>query len=363
MSDLRILPIEDWPALDRSLWARGVEPRGLFERGGRGADWSEHSRRKTAGGYGFFLCWLQAQSAWNPEAGPTDRVTRDRVVAYVAELRRDCAPYTVLCRVQELYDAVRVMAPEADWGWLVQIYRALRAQVRPSRDKLSRLKPIDELASLGERLMEEAEAAPDWSARRRAVGYRDGLMIAVLAYRPVRLKNFARMRLGHHLTKIGGRWQILLAAEETKSHVPYEGVFPSALEPGLKRYLEVHRTVLMRGERTEADAPPVSPELDAVWVSQVGTQLEEGAVARRIVKHTKAAFGRSVPPHWFRDAAATSIAIDNPRHIGDASLVLGHAGLSTTERHYNNARSLEASRRHAATLAGLRETLGVGRKG
>ena len=50
-----------------------------------------------------------------------------------------------------------------------QVYRSLRAQVRPVRDKFSRLKPIDELVALGERLMDEAEAAAGWSARRRAV--------------------------------------------------------------------------------------------------------------------------------------------------------------------------------------------------
>jgi len=112
-----------------------------------------------------------------------------------------------------------------------------------------------------------------------------------------------------------------------------------------------------------ADAAPIDPELDAVWVSEVGTQLEAGALGRRIVDHTRSAFDRSVPPHWFRDAAATSIAVDNPKHIGDASLVLGHAGLSTTERHYNHARSLEASRRHAETLARLRRSLNHERKG
>jgi integrase len=336
----------------------------LFETGGAGAGWSDYSRRKTASGNRHWLSWLAAEGLLDPDAHPADRVTRERVVAYVEHLRVGRAPYTVLCRIQELYAAMRVMAPEADWNWLAQLYRTLRAQVRPAREKVSRLKPIDELAALGERLTGEAETALGWSARRRAVGYRDGLMIALLAYRPIRLKNLAMMRLGRHLTKIGGCWQISFAAGETKSHVPYEATVPSALALALERYLEVHRPVLMGGERVDrADAPPINPGLDAVWVSEVGTQLEEGALARRIVNHTKAAFGRSVPPHWFRDAAATSIAIDNPRHIGDASLALGHAGLSTTERHYNHARSLEASRRHVATLAGLRETLGVGRKG
>jgi hypothetical protein len=63
----------------------------------------------------------------------------------------------------------------------------------------------------------------------------------------------------------------------------------------------------------------------------------------------------------FRDCAATSIAIDNPKHVGDASLVLGHAGHRMTEKHYNHARSLEASRRLARTL--VRFARSAGRKG
>ena len=121
----------------------------------------------------------------------------------------------------------------------------------------------------------------------------------------------------------------------------------------------------MRGERADgrADAPAINPELDAVWVSEVGTQLEIGALGRRIVDNTKAAFGRSVSPHMFRDDAATSTAVDNPKHIGDASLVLGHAGHAMTEKHYNRARSLDASRRQAEALTRLRRSLNHERQG
>ncbi len=34
--------------------------------------------------------------------------------------------------------------------------------------------------------------------------------------------------------------------------------------------------------------------------------------------------------------------------------ILGHAGLATSERHYNQARSLEAGRRYQQTIAELR---------
>ena len=89
---------------------------------------------------------------------------------------------------------------------------------------------------------------------------------------------------------------------------------------------------------------------------EIGTMLENGALASRIRKHTKEAFGASLPPHWFRDAAATSIAVEDPRHVCDAHHILGNT-LATTEKHYNQARSLEASRRHQAMLAAIRSSL------
>ena len=184
-------------------------------------------------------------------------------------------------------------------------------------------------------------------------------MIALLAYRPVRLKNLAMMRLGRHLVKVGGSWRIVFAAEETKTHVPYEAVLPSALAPRLERYLDVHRPVLLRGGQSARQSRrPADPSGTRRGLG-VGSRNPARARSRWTTgsSTTPAGFGRGVSPHLFRDCAATSIAVDNPKHIGDASLVLGHAGHRTTEKHYNHARSLEASRRHAATLASLRESL------
>jgi hypothetical protein len=111
-------PIADWPDADRALRAKGVEAKGLF--GGVGAGWSEASRFKTARGYWHWLRWLDAHGFCDPNLSAADRVTRDRVAAYVAELTPVCAPYTVLCRIRELLDAMRVMAPQTDWAWLLE---------------------------------------------------------------------------------------------------------------------------------------------------------------------------------------------------------------------------------------------------
>jgi hypothetical protein len=346
----RRLPIADWPAPDRELWNKVVEPGGLFGCGGSGAHWSAASRVFVACGYNRWLSWLASKELLDPEMRPAGRVTRERVEAYVLETQAKRAPYTVLARVQGLHDALRVMEPESNWKWLAQLRRSLKAQVYPTRDKLSRLKQPEDLIALGKRLMDEAEAASQGLSRRRAIRYRDGLLICLLTYRLMRRKNLVMMRLGRHLVKVGCSWRIVFAAEEIKTRRRYDAAFPAALAPRLERYLDTYRPVLLQGEPKDGNS-------DAVWVSEDGIQLTYEAVAFQIVNRTFREFGHSLSPHLFRDCAATAVAIDNPKHIGDASLILGHAGHRTTEKHYNHARSLEASRRHAAMLASLRESL------
>ena len=46
--------------------------------------------------------------------------------------------------------------------------------------------------------------------------YRNGLMIALLAYCPIRLKNFATLEIGRSFVNVDGTWWIVLTAAETK---------------------------------------------------------------------------------------------------------------------------------------------------
>ncbi|MGC2080449.1 MAG: hypothetical protein WA728_31450 [Xanthobacteraceae bacterium] len=345
------LPIVAWPEQDRLAWEARTRPAGLFEQKGAGAEWSPRSRIKTAKGYGRWLCWLEQKGLLDPALTPGARVTKPLIADYVAMLSASCAPYTVVCRLQELYDTLRVLAPDTDWRWLAELWMRLGRRAEPVRNKRVRLRPTRDLVDLGRGMMKSAEHVKGWSRRRRAVEYRDGLMIAVRAYRPLRLSNFTSIVLGVHLVQQRGAWWLKFTAGEMKAKRPYEVAFPRALIPELEHYLAVHRPVLLAGETGQ-----LSPSTDALWVSEIGTMLENGALATRIRKHTRKAFGASLPPHWFRDAAATSIAEEDPRHVCDAHHVLGNTR-ATTEKYYNQARSLEASRRHQALLAVLRSSL------
>ena len=76
-----------------------------------------------------------------------------------------------------------------------------------------------------------------------------------------------------------------------------------------------------------------------------------------VVARTREALGQPINPHLFRDSAIPSIAIDDPKHIGIATRLLGHRNQSTTERYYNQARSIEASRRMRDSLLARRNGL------
>jgi hypothetical protein len=87
------------------------------------------------------------------QVAPADRITPQHVQDYVVNLRCENADFTVLCRIQELYDAIRVIAPDRNWTWLRRVQNALRSRSTPVRDKLSRMKPAAALIQLGKALI------------------------------------------------------------------------------------------------------------------------------------------------------------------------------------------------------------------
>lgn len=76
-----------------------------------------------------------------------------------------------------------------------------------------------------------------------------------------------------------------------------------------------------------------------------------------VKRRTEVAFGHGINLHLFRDCAATTLAMYDPSHVACAKDVLGHSDFRTIERHYNQARGLEASRSYNATLEALAKDL------
>src|SRR5262249_20273713 len=120
------------------------------------------------------------------------------------------------------------------------------------------------------------------------------------------------------------------------------------------RYLRQYRPLLVRRTgRWNRDGRATA----ALWVSTHGSAMTEIAIYFRIIKLTQERFVQAVNPHLFRDCAATSIAIEDPQHVRCVTSVLGHASLATSEKYYNQANGLEASRRLQGHVLALRRRL------
>jgi integrase len=256
----------------------------------------------------------------------------------------------VIARLIELKIMAGVMDPGRDWSWIYRMASSIRARHKPARPKRHRLVDITRLLDLGISLMAEAENQS--TKLRRFKAYRDGLMIALLASRPLRLRNLTGLALDRTLVRRGDAWWVQIPAAETKTKEPIELPRPELLVPHLETYLADHRAgiVALRGCCSGASGA-------ALWLSTHGIPMTDNGIYTRIVVRTCEGLGQPINPHLFRDSAATSIAIGDPAHIGVASRLLGHRTGSTTERYYNQARNVEASRLMQNHLLALRKGL------
>ena len=340
------LPVAEWPDADRRAWVNAKAPADIFDAPHRGGTWASASWHKAEVGYGRWLRWLTLHHPEQLALPPEARLTEGLLRGWHATLAATLAPMSQLSLVEDVTRAMSILAPKLKPSSpLTRLHANLRASATPSRNKRARLVMADVLRDLGRSLMDEALSTPDWSDRRRAVAFRDGLAISLLVYRPFRLKNFASLRIGHELVQSAGKWHLVLPREDTKNNRPHEARFPKALLGDLSTYLERFRPILLAGE---AGCTP--SDTDALWVSETGTAWESGALSRRIANLTQTRLNRRIPPHWFRDVAATTIAVEAPRNIADAHLVLGHASPMTTQKHYVQAQSLQAGAKFQAAM-------------
>src|SRR5262249_56932256 len=90
-----------------------------------------------------------------------------------------------------------------------------------------------------------------------ARGVRNGLMMALLALCPIRLKNFAALEIGHTFKEVHGSWWIVLPSISTKSSRPDERRVPELLTPFIDQYLNQSRPVLL-GSRPQTNILSIS---------------------------------------------------------------------------------------------------------
>ena len=177
----------------------------------------------------------------------------------------------------------------------------------------------------------------------RARQFRDGLIIALLASRPLRRRSFGALELGRNLHFAAGGYVIELDDHDTKAGHPVCFDVPDALTSAMTRYLETYRLLFPKANTTQA-----------LWLSSKGGRLGDDALYDLICRRTEQAFGFAIHPHLFRDIAATAIAREAPGSLAVARDLLTHAKFETTQQYYTQARTADAARTHAEVLARLR---------
>jgi site-specific recombinase XerD len=332
-----------WPAVDQAAWRAIVHDGGPFGPAGPGVSWAASTREAYVQAYGRWLHHLSATGQLDPSVAPGTRVTAASVRGFLEQLQ-GLADYTILTLIDSLYSVIRAMAPATDWGWLHRVRCHLRQEGPRSRPKHQRVLDSKRIFDAGLALI--AEASTIAHPKRRAAVFRDGLMLALLASRPLRRVNFAAISLGEHLVRVGEGWRLQFAASEMKNRRRLELPLPSRLAEPTSCYIEEHRPALLRGRVS-----------DRLWISTWGNPMTGHAIYIKVVEVTTKCLGRPLYLHLFRHCLATSLAIRDPQHVRMATTLLGQNRPRTTEEYYNQAQSLEAGRMFQRDINSIRPAL------
>jgi site-specific recombinase XerD len=223
--------------------------------------------------------------------------------------------------------------------------------------------PAARLLQLGLALLQRAGDALDGSSKadmdpRQAVAaardFRDGLIIALLASRPLRVKKLLQIEIGTHLRQSGNWTTLHFRPADTKNKRALDTVWPAVLQPALQQYLTQVRPLLIEVKAPGNVARSPRPPGAILWVTQGGTPLTPGGLRKVLARHTRRKFGYAITAHLFRDSVATTIANEDPNHVRYAARLLGHATLSTTEQNYIAANSSAALDLHHDLIASMR---------
>jgi integrase len=335
---LRSLPLVEWPRVDQEAWQDACRPACRLKRGGAASHLAAVSQGDFANRYGAFLGFLDRHKRLDLNvAHAAAHVISRNVEDYVAELQTRVRSVTVWNCVYKLRRAAELMTTTTAFFWLAEIEKDL-ALITVPRSKYDRLVMTERLLEAGLTLIAEAEAFAR-SDFARAKGVRNGLMIALMALCPIRIKNFASLELGRTFLEINGEWWIALPSGSTKTRKVDDRRVPCLLKSAIGAYVNTYRQILVRSHQ----------RTNALWLSSTdGQPLTANNMGILVSKITRETIGIAVSPHLFRAAAASTAAVyaDNNPYL--ASALLQHTDPRVTEEHYNRASSMSAVSDYAA---------------
>lgn len=346
MADPKHLPFSQWPEVDRQAFVAAYAPGDIFDdTAGPGAHLAAGTRAKIETGHRRWLGFLTLYYPGDLAMAPAERITRDRVRAFIAVLETELRPTSVAIYADDLYYAARLIAPDWNWDWLRALKSRLLARAKP-QDRFDRLVPPWFLLDLGIELMDWADAAADVRQRVRDIAYRDGLLIALLSIWPLRRRSITAMTVSRHVCLDPDGATLLLHPQDTKAKREESIRLPDYLLPCLRHYLDAVRPRF-----------PGAANHDGLWASNNSRPLTGVGIYRILNERVAKKYGKQMGLHDIRRSAATYIATTVPEMIDITPGVLQQTSNEVGEKHYDLSRSFEASRRHGDTITALRAGL------
>lgn len=280
------------------------------------------------------------------------RITPDRIAAYSEELKTHLSSVSVAMTLGALNSAARALSPQTILAWLTKRVCRLKLRAKPERDKRHAVQHTLDLYLFGKEVMDNADTGYG-RALAAAQRCQTGLMIALLAARPLRIRNFQDIIIGQSLRWGGRHYWLTFNHDQTKTGGVIDEPFPTDLVPYLEIFLRVRRPLIVaQARKYSGDGGHRS-----LWVNRYGFPMNEPALRDLIKTYTRRRFGTAVWPHLFRHCLLTSVAIDQPDLMKVSASLLGHTSHVTGEKHYNQARMIDAGRRFTATVTAMREEM------
>ncbi len=332
------MPFADWPLADRLAWERECVPSRRLRPGGAAAHLSDATQAGLVRCYGGLLACCERSGTLDREAEAAAHVTPQALEMFAAELRGSLGSVTCTTYVYRIRRMANILAPHNDLAWLGDIEAELRYLERP-RPKHHRIVPSERLWTLGREMIGRGEGANHLTKLTSARLVRDGLMIAILAICPIRLRNFAELEIGRSVRRIGDNWWIILLPAETKTGQPDERPLPKALTAAIDRWVYHWRSFFLNPG-------------NAFWPSVKGGRLAYTYVGNVVTETTRRELGVPVNPHLFRDCGVHTVATRAGNRMGVAVALLQHRDERTTEI-YNKSASHVAVRRYHQILEAL----------
>ncbi|UWQ58625.1 tyrosine-type recombinase/integrase [Leisingera caerulea] len=343
-----ILPISEWPAADQAMWHALFAEGGPLDGQGPLIHLRKTSRHSLALRYGQWLKWIATTEPSTLACAPVERVTCKRLVQWLSSLDR-LADMTRLMLVDGVLRVAMATAtaPGRDWSQETKLRKRLKYHAGRGLQsrKHGRILSSAVLLEAGLKLVEASASRLNHSLYA-ATDMRDGAMISLLALMPIRLRALAGLELGSSV--IVGQDLILVSIPEdlSKTGQPWEAEVPPQAAAALRAYIDKARPLLaQRGQGN----------ISSLWLNRKGNGLRYAGIGPCVARQTLRMTSVRVPPHFFRDAAATALARSSPESARLIRGVLGHKGFRTAERHYIHAQTIEAGRDYASLIARLKE--------